>query len=78
MPRNHRFDTSLDTDSLQQVSLLVTMRGSCVWFDQKIQERWQSGRMRLTRNQLIVRAVRGFESLSLRQFLTFQFSQKVV
>ena len=33
-------------------------------------ERWQSGRLYLTRNQAMSYGIRGFESLPLRQYLT--------
>src|SRR5690606_1909270 len=37
----------------------------------EVADRWQSGRMYLTRNQAYVQAYRGFESHPVRQFLLF-------
>ena len=39
------------------------------WSDSNDPERWQSGRMRQTRNLLYGYPYRGFESLSLRQII---------
>ena len=40
------------------------------------EERWQSGRMRQTRNLVYVYAYLGFKSLSLRQYLDFELAQR--
>ena len=44
----------------------------CARFANRNPERWQSGRMYLTRNQAWVQIHRGFESHPLRQNLSFE------